>query len=101
MRVLLILIAMTLILSGCAQQAQDIPEEIEPQGEECVTDANCVRSGCSGTVCQSEDREPIMTTCEWREEYSCFQEIRCGCTNGFCGWPDDGTLDACIASKIR
>ena len=75
--------------------------EIEPtEVKECTTDNDCVAGGCSGTVCQSKDAEPIFTTCEWREEYACYKEINCGCVNGKCQWKKTKEFEDCV-EKVR
>ena len=65
------------------------------QWGECVTDADCIITGCSGQVCASE---PVITTCEWREEYACYHDpniTTCGCNQGTCGWAQTPELEAC------
>jgi len=66
---------------------------VMPQAE-CQSDADCMKSGCSGTICQSKGADPVMTTCEWREEYTCYQEGKCGCVNNKCEWGD--SLQSCL-----
>ncbi len=52
--------------------------QIKPQND-------CYVSGCSGQIC-SEDPD-VITTCEWRDEYACFQGATCERqSNGSCGW---------------
>lgn len=65
-------------------------------GEGCVTDNDCITGGCSGTICQSKDSEPIFTTCEYLPEYACYKETRCGCVNGKCGWDKTTEFDRCV-----
>ncbi len=61
---------------------------------ECQQDSDCVVSGCSGQVCAAE---PQATTCEWREEYACYQEYGdCGCNEGSCGWAQTDDLVQCL-----
>ncbi|MFP4598865.1 MAG: hypothetical protein ACOC9J_05145 [Persicimonas sp.] len=62
--------------------------------DECQSDRDCVVSGCSGQVCADE---PQATTCEWREEYACYQEYGdCGCNEGSCGWAQTDDLVQCL-----
>ncbi len=68
---------------------------------ECSADKDCIRSGCSGTVCQSKSSEPMMTTCEYKEEYECYQEINCGCVDGTCMWRETADFRECIAQKQK
>jgi len=84
----IILLLLAIVLMGCTQEVpmekEDIPEIMVNQ--ECQSDADCMKSGCSGTICQAKSADPVMTTCEWREEYTCFQEANCGCVNNKCEW---------------
>lgn len=59
------------------------------------TDGECFIGGCSGQICSAE--EGIITTCEWREEYACYQEATCERqADGQCGWTQTGELAACL-----
>lgn len=64
--------------------------------DECTTDADCMRTGCSGQVCSNES---VITTCEFRPEYACYAEdfASCGCSNGSCGWDLNAALLECLA----
>ena len=58
----------------------------------------CVKGGCSGTACIEEGQD-MMTTCEWRPEYACYQTATCERqSDGACGWTQTQELAACIAS---
>jgi len=76
------------LLVGCVQTL--------PIGE-CQIDADCVKEGCSGTICQAGASEPSMTTCEWKEAYSCYQEQNCGCVDNSCQWDAPSALQGCLA----
>jgi len=52
----------------------------------CQVDSDCVTDGCSGQICRSKLDEPVMTTCEWREEYACYKKDGCLCQSGQCAW---------------
>ena len=53
----------------------------------CQTDADCIKGGCSGQICQSKDEEQKITTCEWRECYnSTRNNINCVCIKNRCRW---------------
>jgi len=92
-----IFIFFCLFLIGCA--VQQTPGSSEPKPlPECQTDKDCIKGGCSGTICQSKDVPPIITTCEWKEEYTCYQESNCICMNNKCEWDDQPTLESCINS---
>ena len=92
MRKIIILI-LVIILIGC----EKVPSEpVVVEEVECVTDSDCITGGCSGTVCQSKDSEPIFTTCEFLPEYACYKEIRCGCIEGKCHWDKTTAFDECV-----
>lgn len=64
----------------------------------CSADADCSPQGCSGTVCAAE---PVITTCEWRPEYACYDNpatTQCGCRDGRCAWSQTEALTQCLAS---
>lgn len=97
-----------LLVAGCANQLVQSEEGksngTNPEGKgrtetTCTSDNDCMRSGCSGTVCQAWDAEPTMTTCEWREEYACFKKIECGCTEGQCVWQMTPEFSTCLEEK--
>ena len=58
---------------------------------------DCMPTGCSGQYCGSE---PIFSTCEYKAEYGCYQDLgNCGCfANGgtACGWEQTDELAQCI-----
>ncbi len=57
----------------------------------------CFVGGCSGQVCS--DQEGIITTCEYRPEYACYQDATCERqATGECGWTQTTELQACLAS---
>ena len=110
-----LLIAAFLLLLGCTQPSPTptqttatpsiiptataptptVPIIVEPE-KECGSDADCITGGCSGQICQSKNSEPAITTCEWREEYSCYKPTGCACKNGKCVWSDETTQ--CLSS---
>ena len=58
--------------------------------------APCKKTGCSGIVCAEED---MVTTCEFKPEYACYQQATCERqSDGKCGWTKTPELDACLAS---
>jgi eight-cysteine-cluster-containing protein len=64
---------------------------------ECRSDADCAPTGCSGQICAAESR---VTTCEFREEYACYQDraiTTCGCRGGQCAWDATEALTQCLA----
>lgn len=55
----------------------------------------CFHTGCSGQVCASE---VVYTTCEWRDEYACYQGAACERQpDGQCGFTPTPELAACLA----
>ncbi len=58
----------------------------------------CEKAGCSGTVC-AEPEKQVMTTCEYKAEYACYQSAACERqTDGQCGWTQSADLVACLAN---
>lgn len=85
------LLASLVLAAACGSKSKP-PAEPTPT-------AGCVAGGCSGTVCQDADAEPVMTTCEWRDEYACYREATCERqADGACGWTQSEALTACLAS---
>jgi hypothetical protein len=57
----------------------------------------CKRTGCSGQLCVESDSEDVITTCEFRAEYACYQEAPCERQpNGECGFTPSQGLSTCI-----
>lgn len=82
-----------------SQPAPPPPAEGEGGGEgSAPATGECVKSGCSGTVCTTPGNE-MMTTCEMKPEYACYRDAECKVQeNGECGWTMDDKLTACLAS---
>lgn len=58
----------------------------------------CAKGGCSGSLCIEEGQD-VVTTCEWRPEYACYQNAQCERqSDGQCGWTQTQELAACLAS---
>jgi hypothetical protein len=56
----------------------------------------CYVGGCSGQFCS--DQEGLISTCEWRDEYACYDTATCERQpDGLCGWTPTAELDACLA----
>lgn len=59
--------------------------------------AGCFVGGCSSQVCS--DQEGVISTCEFRPEYACYQEATCERqADGACGWTQTSELAACLAA---
>ncbi|HSE33850.1 MAG TPA: DUF6748 domain-containing protein [Pyrinomonadaceae bacterium] len=54
----------------------------------------CIKTGCSGQVCSDQE---VITTCEYRSEYACYQRAKCERqANGECGWTQTKELTSCL-----
>jgi hypothetical protein len=61
----------------------------------------CARAGCSGQLCVDAsfglDNGSVITTCEWREEFACYQAATCEVQdNGRCGFTVTPELTSCL-----
>jgi len=62
---------------------------------ECVKDSDCAKAGCSGQLCvKASEAKTIVTTCEWKDEYACYQSGKCGCVEGKCDWNEE--VNTCL-----
>ncbi len=53
----------------------------------CVSDSDCIATGCSGQVCWSKNEESLVTTCEWKACYRAKDYgFECKCVNSKCQW---------------
>jgi eight-cysteine-cluster-containing protein len=87
-------------LMECLAAAAEAPPEpsVEPPGP-VDPGAECVTDGCSGQLCRAADADPIATTCEWRDEYACYQDATCERqASGGCGWTPSDALSECLAA---
>tara|TARA_Y100000310_G_scaffold17756_1_gene17540 strand:- start:7193 stop:8131 length:939 start_codon:yes stop_codon:yes gene_type:complete len=56
----------------------------------------CRPTGCSNIVCSDQD---LDSTCEWKEEYSCYKNAVCERqATGECGWRQTQELIQCIVN---
>lgn len=84
-RLLVVLAAVA--LAGCMEANDNATR----RGEDA-----CHPAGCSAVVCS--DRDDVVTTCEWREVYECYQGASCERqSDGACGWTPTDELNACLA----
>ena len=59
----------------------------------------CYKTGCSSQVCADHD---VITTCEYRPEYACYQKAACARqANGECGFTQTAELASCLAEAKR
>ncbi len=63
-----------------------------------ITSGGCYVGGCSGQICS--DQQDVMSNCEFKEEYACYNSARCERQNNRkCGWTQTPALQACLAEK--
>jgi hypothetical protein len=57
----------------------------------------CIKTGCSSQVCSDHT---VMSTCEWKAEYACYQKAACERqADGNCGFTRTRELTACLGGK--
>ncbi|MEX2052308.1 MAG: hypothetical protein WD991_01255 [Candidatus Paceibacterota bacterium] len=63
-----------------------------------VLSGPCYVGGCSSQICS--DQPGAISTCEYREEYACYQSAKCERqSSGQCGWTPSATLNACLSAS--
>jgi hypothetical protein len=83
---------------ACGGGSNSQPTTPEPAPTPDEPAAACVKSGCSATMCVEPGKE-MMTTCEWKPEYACYQAATCERqADSSCGWTPTPELTACLAS---
>jgi len=88
--------ALLVFLFACGSKSAPPPSEPAPPPPATAND--CVKTGCSGIVCAEPGKE-VMTTCEYRAEYACYQDAACERqADGGCGWTQTQALTACLAN---
>jgi len=84
---LLIIWLLFLIKNNQIQKSIEIKENI----------SFCQRAGCSGQLCVDSNFQDTITTCEWKEEYSCYQKAKCEKQpDGKCGFTKGEQFNKCI-----
>jgi hypothetical protein len=69
----------------------------EGRGDQVVA-GGCFVGGCSSQICSEEP--DAISTCEWREEYQCYQSARCERQpSGQCGWTQTTELAECLSNS--
>ena len=87
-------LALSLLLAACGGSSKPAPVPDQPPG----TGGDCIKSGCSGTVCVEPGKE-VVTTCEYKPEYACYKTAACARQpSGACGWAQTAELTACLAN---
>lgn len=89
-------------IAGCGEESSD--DGAMPSGEQGASDAlaqdGCKIAGCNAELCLNPGEEEL-TTCEWREEYACYQAATCARqSDGQCDWTETPQLQACL-QKLR
>ena len=60
-----------------------------------VVSGGCFVGGCSSQICSGE--EGVVSTCEYRAEYACYQSGRCERqADGECGFTQTPELISCL-----
>ena len=64
---------------------------------------SCVRAGCSGELCvEATAANDLMTTCEFKPEYACYQEATCTfLEDGSCGFLQTPQLLECLENASQ
>ncbi len=71
-----------------------VPPSTPPSSVPSISDG-CFKGGCSGQLCT--DSPDMASTCEWREEYACYQSAVCvRQPSGKCGWTPTPALTQCL-----
>lgn len=66
-----------------------------------IDNSGCKKAGCSNQLCVSEGEKDVITTCEWQDEYACYQKAKCEKQeNGKCGFTQDEELINCLDNLI-
>jgi eight-cysteine-cluster-containing protein len=98
------LLFLTTVLAAACGASNPPPASTtpEPAGSASAGDSAqpgaCITTGCSGIVCAEPDKE-VMTTCEYRAEYACYQKATCEKqADGTCGWTQTAELTSCLAN---
>lgn len=91
--------ALLVFLFACGSKSAPPPSEPAPTPEPPPATANdCIKTGCSGTVCAEPGKE-VVTTCEYRPEYACYADAACERQgDGSCGWTQTPALTDCLAN---
>lgn len=57
----------------------------------------CIVAGCSGQFCVNQNDEPIISTCEWTDQYACYKNAECKLqSNNQCGFTPTDELKKCL-----
>ena len=66
------------------------------------TEKTCKKAGCSNALCVESDQKNTASTCEWKDEYACYQKAKCERqSNGKCGFTQDEELKNCLEKLTK
>jgi hypothetical protein len=86
--ILAVLVVMAVVLAVKLEMKKTMPEAVK----------ECVRGGCSGQLCVEAGGDEGISTCEWKDEYQCYQKAKCvRQLNGKCGFTQDTELQQCLS----
>ena len=89
------------VLLYVVESMKDAQEQIKdlPKKENSLSAKDdCVITGCSGQICAKEE---VVTSCEYRELYDCYNTAVCEAqANGDCGWTQTSKLKQCINDNV-
>lgn len=87
-----------LLLASCGSCGSKQPAPPPPANQTAKPANDCIKTGCSGTVC-AEPGHDVVTTCEYKPEYGCYREGVCERqADGSCGWTQTPSLQGCLAN---
>ncbi|MEO5927072.1 MAG: hypothetical protein ABIO72_00175 [Patescibacteria group bacterium] len=73
------------------------PPATDPEQPQAKAKDGCIVGGCSSQICALDTGEPIISTCEFRSEYSCYKFSTCEKQkDGQCGWTQTTELKSCL-----
>ncbi len=66
-----------------------------------IAGGSCAVGGCSSQLCgEASDMDGMVTTCEYREQYACYQSASCERqSTGKCGWTETPELAICLKNN--
>jgi hypothetical protein len=92
-----LLVAFLIACGGSKASTSSPAPSSSSDGSGSAVAGDCVKSGCSGTLCVEPGKE-VVTTCEFKPEYACYRDATCERqADGSCGWTKTPALDACLA----
>ena len=101
MKKYIIILAIVVIILGATLLTflnKPIESENKTVSGQCSLDSDCVIAGCSSQLCVPKSLADIVTTCDYRPEYSCLRATTCGCDTiaNKCRWNETNIYISCI-----